>query len=194
MARQFGYEKLIWYLLAREADRNNLTDDDSSPIEIAHNQGHRNIVKLLHIAGAIVSDRLSAVTGFQTKVKKAVLAIGDETDVRETCAHEDCGKVETAYGQYSACAACKLVYDCSKECQVSAWRSNKKQCKRDVAARVASEAHRHHHHHHHHLHHHHHCQDEEQRHRSERRGHPSDQKCNGSRFYTTTPLRPAMCR
>ncbi len=59
-------------------------------------QYHHRIVKLLHLAGIIVSYRLSAETGFKTKVKKAVLTIGDETDVRETCANEDCGKVRSA--------------------------------------------------------------------------------------------------
>ncbi len=73
----------------------------------------------------------------QLKVKKAELAIGDETNVRETCANEDCGKVEVAYGDYRACATCKLVYYCSKECQVSVWRSHKKQRKRDVAPQSA---------------------------------------------------------
>jgi ankyrin repeat protein len=126
------------YLLARGADINKCTETGHSPITIAHMQGHRNIVKLLHVAGAIVSDRLSAETGFKTKVKDLVLAIGDDTDVRETCANEDCAKVEAAYGDYSACASCKLVYYCSKECQVSAWRSHKKQCKKDAAAMVAS--------------------------------------------------------
>ena len=136
-----GHEKVVAYLLARGADINKHRGQAGhSPIEVVHQKGHRQIVKLLHVAGAIVSDSLSALTGFKTKVKKAVLAIGDETDMRETCANEDCGKIETAYGQYSACAACKLVYYCSKECQVSAWRSHKKQCKRDVASRVASEA------------------------------------------------------
>ena len=70
----------------------------------------------------------------KTKLKKAVLAIDDEWDLRETCANESCAKMESGYGEYSACAACKLVYYSSKECQVSAWRSHKKQCKKDAAA------------------------------------------------------------
>ena len=139
-ACESGHALVVAYLLARGANINACALEGVSSIEFAHGGGHGDIVKLLHAGGAIVADRVVGETGLQTKSMKAVLAIGDETDVREACDNGGCRKVEVAYGEYSACASCKLVFYCSKECQVSAWRSHKKACKRDAAAKVASEA------------------------------------------------------
>jgi hypothetical protein len=49
-----------------------------------------------------------------------------------------CHAVETKEIRFKACAKCKTVKYCSKECQVTHWREHKRDCKRNAAERVKS--------------------------------------------------------
>eukprot|EP01029_Cantina_marsupialis_P029719 TRINITY_DN782068_c0_g1_i1.p1 TRINITY_DN782068_c0_g1~~TRINITY_DN782068_c0_g1_i1.p1 ORF type:complete len:188 (-),score=68.06 TRINITY_DN782068_c0_g1_i1:224-787(-) len=48
----------------------------------------------------------------------------------KTCSNPSCENVEQKAGQFSKCSACKSVHYCSKECQVTHWKSgHKAECK-----------------------------------------------------------------
>ena len=131
-----GQDKVVAYLIVRGVDINKCMSNGPSAIETAHGEGHRHVVKLLHDAGAIISARMTAETGLKTKIKKAApLAIKDDEDlIVETCSNPACKKVETRFGQFNVCSACRSVYYCSRECQLADWKAHKKACKQKQAS------------------------------------------------------------
>jgi hypothetical protein len=137
---QNGSTKTVEQLIARGADLDICLVDGRSAIETAYHMGHPDIVKIMHVAGAVISPSLARRSGLQTRPKKTVsLAICDLGDIRQTCANVECGQVETSYAEYSCCGECKVVFYCSKECQVAAWRSHRKRCREATAARKRKE-------------------------------------------------------
>jgi hypothetical protein len=57
------------------------------------------------------------------------------------CRH--CGKIETlGDAKLMKCQRCKLIYYCSKECQVANWKSHKKSCKAISSSTVSQSAHK----------------------------------------------------
>ena len=57
-----------------------------------------------------------------------------------TCANAGCGAVESCPRAFKQCSKCSTAKYCSRECQLAAWPSHKRECKRLVAQREAGGA------------------------------------------------------
>jgi len=53
------------------------------------------------------------------------------------CARADCGAVESCPKAFKTCARCHSVVYCGRDCQLAAWPSHKRECKRLAAERDA---------------------------------------------------------
>jgi hypothetical protein len=56
------------------------------------------------------------------------------------CARGGCGAVESCPKAFKTCARCHSVVYCSRDCQLAAWPSHKRDCKRLAAEREADDA------------------------------------------------------
>jgi len=56
------------------------------------------------------------------------------------CARAGCGAVESCPKAFKTCARCHSVVYCSRDCQLAAWPSHKRDCKRLAAEREADDA------------------------------------------------------
>jgi hypothetical protein len=57
-----------------------------------------------------------------------------------SCARAGCGAVESCPKAFKHCSKCRTAVYCSRECQLAAWPSHKRDCKRLAAEREADHA------------------------------------------------------
>ena len=78
---------------------------------------------------AATAPRYRDVRGDAARQLDSYCARVDQRGGLRPCAHAVCGATEAHVGQFKLCAACKKVAYCGRDCQQTAWKQHKAECR-----------------------------------------------------------------